>query len=101
MYNVIIGGLRFSWDPQKDLINRRKHGVDFEEAASVFSNVLLGVYFDDEHSRWNEERYLAVGISSVGNFLVVVHLESRSGKVIRLISARRATDLEIKQIIGG
>ena len=42
--------LSFEWDPQKDLINRKKHGVSFEEASTVFEDVNALVISDPEHS---------------------------------------------------
>ena len=41
--------LRFEWDPAKANINQEKHGVSFEEAASVFYDD-RAVEFYDEHN---------------------------------------------------
>ena len=54
--------LHFEWDPQKDLMIRKKHGVSFEEAATVFGDVNALVISDPEHSE-DEERFVILGFS--------------------------------------
>jgi uncharacterized DUF497 family protein len=79
------------WDPAKALLNKGKHGVDFEEAATVFRDPLLLVQPDLEHSQ-EEERWVALGKSVWQLLLVVVHTEDE--RTIRLISARKAEPKE-------
>jgi hypothetical protein len=79
------------WDPAKALLNSGKHGVDFEEAATVFRDPLLLIRPDEEHSQ-EEERRLALGKSFRQLPLVVVHTEDE--RTIRLISARKAEPRE-------
>lgn len=79
------------WDPAKALHNKTKHGVDFEEAATVFRDPLLLVQPDLEHSQ-EEERWIALGKSVRQLLLVVVHTEGE--QTIRLISARKAEPRE-------
>jgi hypothetical protein len=79
------------WDPAKALVNKRKHDVDFEEAATVFRDPLLMVQLDVEHSE-EEERWLALGKSFRQLLLVVVHTEN--DRTIRIISARKAEPRE-------
>jgi len=79
------------WDPAKAALNLGKHGVDFEEAATVFRDPLLLVQPDVEHSE-EEERWLALGKSARQLLLVVVHTENE--QTIRLISARKAEPRE-------
>jgi uncharacterized DUF497 family protein len=83
-----------SWDTTKALLNKGKHGVDFEEAATVFRDPLLLVQPDLEHSQ-EEERWLALGQSAQQLLLVVVHTENE--RTIRLISARKAEPRERRQ----
>lgn len=92
--------LKFEWDQAKNLQNIKKHGVDFEEAKTIFSSFPLEIFHDPDHSQ-NEDRYLAIGISSVGKTLLVVHCENPLGTIIRLISARKANKKEIKAAFGG
>jgi len=82
------------WDPAKAILNLRKHGVDFEEAATVFRDPLLLVLPDLEHSQV-EERWIALGRSVRQLLLVVVHTEDP--RTIRIISAREAEPRERRQ----
>ena len=83
--------LAFEWDDGKNLANRKKHGVSFEEAVTVFYDPLAATFTDPDHSR-GEHRFLTVGYTSSERLLVVCHTERRGG--VRLISARRATRRE-------
>lgn len=82
---------RFEWDETKAVSNLRKHGVSFEEAASVFSDALAYTFIDPDHSV-GEQRLLSFGLSQFGHLLAVVHCDR--GRAIRIISARRATRYE-------
>ena len=88
--------LRFEWDPNKDLTNQKKHGVSFAEASTVFEDVNALVISDPEHSE-NEERFVILGYSRQANLLVVCHCYRESESVIRIISARKATNNESRQ----
>lgn len=81
--------LNFEWDEEKNRINREKHGISFETAAYVFRDEFYIEMYDFEHSI-DEDRYIAIGL--VGELLFVVFTER--GEVIRLISARAATESE-------
>lgn len=81
----------FEWDPAKEARNRRKHGVSFAEAATVFDDPLSKTFPDLDHSE-QEERYLTLGVSESGRILVIAHLEE--GDTIRIINARQATRRE-------
>lgn len=83
----------FEWDPRKDLTNRRKHGVGFAEAESVFSDGHALLLDDPDHST-KEHRYVLFGLSSSMRLLVVSHTYREGGDRIRLISARKATRAE-------
>ena len=67
----------------------RKHGVTFEEAATVFADPLALIVEDARHA----ERALIVGESDLGRLLVTVFIEVK-GDEVRIISARRATKHE-------
>lgn len=87
--------IRFEWDPRKDAANQRKHGISFEEAQSVFFDENAIQFYDEDHSE-QEERFIMLGLSIHSRILVVCHCERVSGKVIRIISARKATSSERK-----
>jgi uncharacterized DUF497 family protein len=84
-------GIAFEWDWRKDSANLRKHGVDFQEASSVFGDP-LSITIPDPHHAAGEERLVIVGMSSKRSLLVVVH--TIRDERIRLISARPATKHE-------
>jgi hypothetical protein len=83
--------LRFEWDPQKAADNLAKHGVAFEEVATVFRDALSQTGQDPDHS-FDEERFVTFGLSTSGRLLAVAHTER--GDTIRIISARAATARE-------
>ena len=80
-------GLDLEWDKEKARRNVRKHGVSFEEAATVFADP-LSLTIDDPLLSWREMRFVTVGRSGRGRLLVVAHTER--GDTIRIISARTA-----------
>jgi uncharacterized protein len=84
----LAGTLRFEWDPRKAAANRVKHGVSFEEAVTVFGDLLGRISDDPRHSK-GEGRYVLLGLSGRQRLLAVMFTER--GGAIRLISARRAT----------
>ena len=85
----------FVWDKIKAETNKEKHGVTFEEAASVFVIDGAEEFEDEEHSD-DEERLIVIGISKELRVLTVVHCWRENETVIRIISARKATQLEQK-----
>jgi uncharacterized DUF497 family protein len=90
--------VRFQWDPKKASSNVAKHGVSFDEAATVFGDPLAGTVSDPEHSTM-ESRSVTIGQSAKGRLVVVVHADR--GEDIRIISARRATAGEKKKYAEG
>jgi uncharacterized DUF497 family protein len=87
MYTPVVAALRFEWDERKNASNRRKHGVSFEEAQSVFYDEQAVLIKDPEES---EERFVLLGLSSTLRTLVVCHCYREGSEVIRIISARKA-----------
>jgi uncharacterized protein len=85
--------MQFSWDPDKDRLNQNDHGVSFQEASTVFGDLLAVTVADPDHSI-GEERFVTMGQSSAGQLLVVCHTEQ--GDNIRIISARWANADERK-----
>ncbi len=85
--------LRIEWGDAKEKLNRRKHGVAFDEAASVFSDERALLLDDPDHSS-AEDRFVMLGLSSALRMLVVCHCYRDEDEVIRLISARKAVRQE-------
>ena len=89
---MTIAHLSFEYDPRKAATNLRKHGVTFQEAASVFlGDEFAYCDFDTDHSG-DDPRFFTIGLSADGKLLFIVHNEDHG--VIRIISARHATSRE-------
>ena len=81
----------FEWDRRKAASNRAKHGISFEEAATVLGDPLGRIVDDPRHSD-AEQRYVLLGNSRAGRLVTVMFTER--GEAIRIISARPATRRE-------
>ncbi len=80
--------MRFDWGPAKAAENLAKHGVSFQEAATVFRDPLSATGSDPDHSV-DEERFVTFGLSTAGRLLIVAHTDRED--TIRIISARPVT----------
>jgi uncharacterized DUF497 family protein len=88
--------MRFEWDETKNHLNIKKHGISFEEAQTVFLDDDAIRFYDPDHSE-DEDRFIMLGISFKLRALIVCHCYRESDRVIRIISARKATRTETKQ----
>jgi uncharacterized DUF497 family protein len=87
----------FEWDEKKSKANLTKHKVSFDEAQTVFFDSHARMIFDPDHSS-SEDRFILLGMSALLRVLVVCHCcREDDGKVIRIISARKANRKEQKQ----
>lgn len=89
----------FEWSLRKERLNRRKHGVSFDEARTVFYDEAARLIADPGHSD-EEERFIIVGMSDLARVLLVCHCWREGDRVIRIISARRAVPFERAQYEG-
>jgi uncharacterized protein len=87
--------IEFVWDEDKNLSNQKKHRISFEEAKSVFYDENARLIADPDHSG-NEDRFILLGLSFSLRLLVVVHVYREDDEMIRIISARKATNNESK-----
>jgi hypothetical protein len=85
--------LKFDWDKSKAVLNKKKHGVSFEEAVTIFYDDDALEFHDPDRSE-SEDRFIMVGLSFKTKILVVSHCLRQSGSLIRIISARKATKQE-------
>lgn len=85
--------MKFEWNENKAGSNLQKHGVTFDKAKTVFDDSLASIFDDVWHSI-DEQRELIIGMSNQARLLVVSFTERADG-VIRVISARTATNMEI------
>ena len=92
----------FEWDPEKAKLNRQKHGIAFDQAATVFWDSRAVSVFDDAHSK-TEDRWITLGVSAGGGLIVVHHtfVEIDEDTIrIRIFSSRKATKNEVRQYGG-
>jgi len=87
----------FEWDERKDAINKKKHGVSFEDATMVFFDPNLVEAYSENHSFF-EERWKVIGLSGLA--LLAVFFTERHGSV-RIISARKADKIEEEEYFYG
>jgi Uncharacterized protein conserved in bacteria len=88
--------MKFEWDEKKNQANYRKHGLRFEEACYIFSDVYALNKFDKDHSDY-EDRWIMIGKSPLSNkILVIVHTYQKinGNEIVRIISARKSTKKE-------
>ena len=83
--------MEFEWDENKAKANLSKHRVSFNEAKTVFDDLLYIDFYDPDYSD-DEDRYIIIGESQQRRLLIVSYTE-REDK-IRLISAREVTKRE-------
>jgi len=88
----------FGWDAEKAKKNLAKHGVSFDETATIFGDLLAVTIEDPAHSR-EEQRFLTTGLSKAQRLLIVTHSDTEVR--MRIISARRTTRREMKQYESG
>jgi hypothetical protein len=84
-----VPDLRIEWHENKNASNKRKHGVSFEEAQTVFYDD-WAILVEDDDPEEPEERFVLLGMSAGLRTLVVCHCYREDDEVIRIISARRA-----------
>jgi uncharacterized DUF497 family protein len=87
--------MRFEWDENKNKANIQKHGVDFEDAKTVFDDPLQISKLDYRFSYF-EERWITIGTAKNQQLIVVVNLffTNEGEEIIRIISARPANPKE-------
>jgi len=88
--------IHFDWNKSKASVNKKKHGISFEEAVTIFYDEHALEFYDPDHSD-AEDRFIMVGLSFKTRTLVVSHCVRESGSVIRIISARKATKQEAQK----
>ena len=91
-----MSNIRFEWDARKSSANKKKHGISFEEARTVFFDENAKLINDPDHSE-DEDRFVLLGVSSSLKVMLVCHCYREEGNVVRIISARKASPHESKQ----
>ena len=85
--------ISFLWDSKKNATNIKKHGVSFSEAQTIFYDENAIKYYDPDHSE-DEDRFIMLGLSVQLRILVVCHCYRENDSVIRIITARKASNNE-------
>ena len=91
-----MSNIRFEWDARKASANKKKHGISFEEARTVFFDENAKLIDDPDHSE-DGDRFVLLGVSSSLKVMLVCHCYREKGNVVRIISARKASPRESKQ----
>jgi uncharacterized DUF497 family protein len=89
-----VSELIFEWDVKKNASNKRKHGISFEEAKSVFTDQFARLIAGPDHSE-EEDRFILLGTSIQSRLLMVCHC-IRMNDTSCVVSARKADSLERK-----
>ena len=79
--------MKFEYDLNKSEGNRKKHGIDFKEAAKLWRGKTVVLKARDEQ----EQRSLVIGKIDDCYWSAII---TRRGDVTRIISVRRARDEE-------
>ena len=70
-------GIQFEWDDDKAASNLERHGVNFEEATTVFRDP-FALIFDDEAHSIDERRGVIIGHSTRNRLLLVCFTERQT-----------------------
>ncbi len=89
----------FIWDNSKNQANKKKHGVSFEEAETVFYDTSARLIADPDHSDY-EDRFIILGMSSETKLLVVVHVYKENDEIIRLYPHEKLLNTNKQNIRG-
>ena len=87
--------LKFEWDEEKNMLNKKNHRISFEDATAVFEDPQVVTIYDEAHSE-DEDRFIVIGFDFLSRHLAVCHCLRESGDIVRIISARMATKDERK-----
>ena len=83
--------MEWTWDPNKNRENQRKHRLSFNTAVLVFNDTERATREDDYQY---EERWQTIGTAE-GVLIIVIHtLQAGDGEPGRIISARQALPYE-------
>jgi uncharacterized protein len=95
-YNVNTNAIFFEWEESKSRRNEKKHKLSFPEAKAAFSDVNALLIHDPDHSD-DENRFVLMGFDAKLGLLVVSHVYREGDRIVRIISARRASRTEEHQ----
>lgn len=86
--------MRYVWDPAKDALNRRKHGLSFHDGIPALEDPDRVSWIDDRFD-YGEERIATLGVGEkVLLYVVTTEIDER---ITRIISVRMAEPHEIEK----
>jgi len=91
--------VKFEWDEKKCLTNVKKHKISFEQAAYAFFDPMRKEYYDDRHSKIDEDRYILLGYAL--NCVMLISFTEPEPDTFRIISARKADKIEEEKFYYG
>jgi len=94
MTRLRIGEFDFDWDPTKDATNQSKHGIGFEQAATIWTCPELILDIADTRFAYSEERWIALGPLPEDAHCIIAVAYCERHDVVRIISARSAEKSE-------
>jgi len=86
--------MRYVWDPVKDALNQRRHGLSLADGISALEDPQRESWIDNRFD-YGEERIVTLGLSQ--NRVLCVVATEPDEDCTRIISVRRAEDHEIKR----
>ena len=84
--------VRIEFDPDKDAINRQKHGLSLADAEGMDFDT--AIYAPDNRYDYGEDRTQALGLIDGRPHMLVFTMR---GDALRAISLRRANPREVKR----
>lgn len=90
--------MKYEWDSEKEILNIKKHNIDFSTAAKALEtgNIIYDFYDEISSAEAGEDRYIA--IVAIGAFLMIVYTMRESDTVTRIISARKLEEKEVRRL---
>lgn len=85
--------MKFTWDENKNLKNKVKHKISFNDATNVFYDD-NAIFAEDNSAEYEEQRMKVIGMSK--NKVLFVIFTELHGDEIHIISARKAEKPEIR-----
>ena len=88
--------MKFVWDEKKNLKNIEKHKVSFIQAVHAFSDPLRKEFYDERHSRNEEDRLVLFGFAV--SAVLIISFTEPDANTTRIISARKAKKQELEAV---
>ena len=91
--------MNFDWDNNKNQSNITKHGINFEDAITIFDDPNI-LSYEDTRFNYGETRFISIGqitLVTQEKTVIIVVIHTQRNQTIRLISVRKANERERKR----